>query len=504
MDANRVRTSARYSVDGTREADNMDETNSKDDGQYIRLRYSTQFTTGGRTHTIEMEVPVPVGASAELREQLIREAEAGMEQLYRRVEAHVRGQRPPENNQRAPSQIQSPAQPAPSSQQPQVQPSRPASSEQRPPMPSAPAASPVSPASTPAAVSAHVREGPQAIPLRDRRAASPAAQPSQPAPSPARPGGSPELPAIPGIASTGSGTMKLIEFLQIIRENWGLSAKQAMDLLQVKSLNNMNYRDLLRQLEPLVEQASANASNTASTPGASGSPAQANRSAPAPSASSASPAPGGASGLVRSTERTPGSSAPSSSRPATPPREQSASPRSAVPQASPAPQSARSSPSAVPQRSPAKPASDLAGPPNIPVIPLRGGALREPGRVYKFDEEDDENGEQEELDVEAANGAYAPEEDNSMSVAMARIKIDELREKNGPSSVNPGRLLVLHNVLGTQISDEQFQQLIERLWNCSSEKKLKQDQVEALISWAKEDYFEDEVSAVLAVLRDQS
>jgi DNA gyrase inhibitor GyrI len=46
--------------------------------------------------------------------------------------------------------------------------------------------------------------------------------------------------------------------------------------------------------------------------------------------------------------------------------------------------------------------------------------------------------------------------------------------------------------------------LIERLWNASSEKKLKQDQVESLISWAKEDYFEDEVSAVLAVLRDQS
>ena len=51
----------------------------------IWLRYTTQFSTGGRTHTIEMGIPMPLGASAETREQLIREAEAGMEQLSRHV-----------------------------------------------------------------------------------------------------------------------------------------------------------------------------------------------------------------------------------------------------------------------------------------------------------------------------------------------------------------------------------------------------------------------------------
>src|SRR2546430_1531407 len=35
-------------------------------GSYIWLRYSTQFTTGGRTHTIEMGVPMPLGASMPL------------------------------------------------------------------------------------------------------------------------------------------------------------------------------------------------------------------------------------------------------------------------------------------------------------------------------------------------------------------------------------------------------------------------------------------------------
>jgi len=34
-------------------------------------------------------------------------------------------------------------------------------------------------------------------------------------------------------------------------------------------------------------------------------------------------------------------------------------------------------------------------------------------------------------------------------------------------------------------------------------KKLKVDQVEALISWAKEDYFVDEVEAVLALIDEE-
>src|SRR5260370_4930566 len=78
-----------------------DKPTGTDGTPYIWLRYTTQFTTGGRTHTIEMGIPIPVGASAEVREQLIREAEMGMEQLSRRVESRVsqmlqRSSRPPE------------------------------------------------------------------------------------------------------------------------------------------------------------------------------------------------------------------------------------------------------------------------------------------------------------------------------------------------------------------------------------------------------------------------
>ena len=46
-------------------------------GSYIWLRYATQFKVGDRVHTIEMGVPVPIGASAEMRERLLREALAG-------------------------------------------------------------------------------------------------------------------------------------------------------------------------------------------------------------------------------------------------------------------------------------------------------------------------------------------------------------------------------------------------------------------------------------------
>ena len=47
-----------------------DKLTGTDGNPYIWLRYTTQFSAGGRTHTIEMGVPVPVGASAEMREQL--------------------------------------------------------------------------------------------------------------------------------------------------------------------------------------------------------------------------------------------------------------------------------------------------------------------------------------------------------------------------------------------------------------------------------------------------
>ena len=66
----------------------MDGTTGKPDGAgtHIWLRYATQFTVGERTHTIEMGIPVPIGASAETRERLFRQAEAGIDQIAREAD----------------------------------------------------------------------------------------------------------------------------------------------------------------------------------------------------------------------------------------------------------------------------------------------------------------------------------------------------------------------------------------------------------------------------------
>jgi hypothetical protein len=146
-------------------------------------------------------------------------------------------------------------------------------------------------------------------------------------------------------------------------------------------------------------------------------------------------------------------------------------------------------PSLKPPAPSASPALD--GPANIPVFPLPANTLREVPRSYKFDEEDEEA-------EDAQSGS--DEDESGMSNALARIKVDELKEIRGTATASPARLTVLHNLLDSQISDTQLQQLIEGLWNINSDKKLRQDHVEALISWAKEDYFEDEVRAVLAVM----
>src|SRR5690242_20660358 len=52
---------------------------------YIKYRHTLQLTAGGQTHTLEVEIPIPMGADEEARAQLLREAEAGMSQLAEQV-----------------------------------------------------------------------------------------------------------------------------------------------------------------------------------------------------------------------------------------------------------------------------------------------------------------------------------------------------------------------------------------------------------------------------------
>jgi hypothetical protein len=398
-----------------------------DGNPYIWLRYTTQFSAGGRTHTIEMGIPVPVGASAEMREQLIREAEMGMEQLTRRVESRVsqmlqRSSRPPETAR--------------------TQESATLRSSQAPLQDVGSRSIQGAPASPGTRSTGPAREASQPLSLPEK----------QPAATPVHQGGVVNMPVTPGVQGDAN-SMKLSQFMQIIREAWGLTPKQAMDLLNVKTLNGMNYREALRQLQPLVEGDA--------------------RSVATPDASTHSP-------IVSQPKPDEERRRSQESSPNPTPAEERGRPQGSPPNPTPHP----------PLRKEAK-QDTLAGPANIPVIPIKDDMIREvPRKVYKFDEED------EEMEEEKGEGS---EEQR----AIARIKLDELKEVRGTALASSGRLTALQNVLNSQISDEQLQRLIQNAWGATSVKKLKVDQVEALISWAKEDYFVDEVEAVLALIDEE-
>ena len=412
-----------------------DKPTGTDGTPYIWLRYTTQFTTGGRTHTIEMGIPIPVGASAEVREQLIREAEMGMEQLSRRVESRVsqmlqRSSRPPETVRTQESsttrQAQAPQQGSAAG------------------MPATAGTQPASPAPPQQPVAAPVRQG-QSVAAN--------------------------MPVTPGIQGDN---MKLSQFLQVIRETWELSPKEAMDLLHVKNLNGMNYREALRELQVrLGEKAgNTNASLQAKNRPVSSQPKPASSTPPVSLAR-----PGGEA--ARGTQATTGGEKAGLREVKGPTQSAAATPAPAKP-AAPMP--------------PVRPAPGaLAGPAHIPVIPIRDEMVREAPKVFKFDEEDEEMEE-----IEEEEGMKGEEQ-----TAIARIKLDELKEVRGASAASPGRLMVLQNVLNSQISDEQLQRIIQSAWGATSVKKLKVDQVEALISWAKEDFFLDEVEAVLDLIDEE-
>ena len=493
--------------------DYKDKPTGTDGNPYIWLRYTTQFTTGGRTHSIEMGIPVPVGASAEMREQLIREAESGMEQLTRHVENRVTQmlQRNARPHEPATGGYKGPV---PASQPPPpLYVSSGANPSVSPPGRSQNVVTPLAGTLSGGQVTRQAES--QAAP----RETSQAQQAPQPAVPPTRQTVGANMPSTPGIPGDASGNMKLGQFMQFIRETWGLTPKQAMDLLNVKSLNGLNYREVLRQLQPLVEQQASNAPASDQKPPVTGQsrPVEKPSSPGAPAPASPAHAPVGARELKRApqaslmaptippnqkagvTDQNSGSMMPalpasSSPSPAGSTASATSVPGASKPASTPKPPAgdrgdnarATASPEPAPQSSPT--------PPKAPVIPIR--MVRDETRKYKFDEEEDGD-EGDELRIEEED------DDNEQKLAMARIKLDELKEVRGASAANPARLAVLHNVLNSQIDDEQLQRLIQAAWGATTVKKLKVDQVEALISWAKEDYFVEEVEAVLGLIDEE-
>ncbi len=381
-------------------------------GPYIWLRYATQYIKDGQTRTVEMSVPIPVGASAETRERLIREAEAGMGQLTSYVE-----QRGTQRAQNSPTTQSAPAQ-AQNTQGTQRLAPQPASNTRPTPVPgqtirpaavSAPQTSPQPPDS---------RESEQEQELAGRQNAS-----SSPPRTPARPGES-------------GNNMLLPQFIQYIKENMDLTPKQAMELLNVRSLSTgINLRDAVEQLKQILEQ---------EIPVTNGARKPTNNDA----------------SFIRE----------STFSNAEPERNGNTGP--------------------LPRLN-----KDAA-----PVIDMR---TRQPAPTFDEEVGPGESDENEET-FDDLEDLELPNELSPAVLERARDKLSELRESQGAATASAGRLQALNNVAVSQVTEEQLQELADGVWGITALKKLKVDQVEALISWAKlEDDFAEQVEGILVVLEEE-
>lgn len=466
----------------------QEQTGSQETATHIWLRYATQYTRDGRSHTIEMSVPVPVGADAQLREQLFREAEAGMRQLVSHVENRIpqmfqRSQAKPQAGGQStqPSAMASSAPTTQHAQQSQQTTATPAA-RTVPPKPSNRPASVASPQTGPLpAASSQGREAP----------AEPAPPRSVEVP-PTRPSVGASMPSTSAPAENGGGTLQLPQFLRLIKESLNLDSKQAMKLLNVRTLTgDINLREALGRLEHMVAQGAtgddtSRPGNTTTAP-ASNAPEQAKRE-PGESQKPREP---------RERQERRGADQGRDTEFAT---RSAPSPSAATP--------ARSAP--VPIIIPASPRAsqvfveeeslegDLEGIEEQNVV-----EVREVRPTYFQEEVGPDDGLEELEELEDLEELDLPHEFSVQELKRARDLVDELREARGSTVASAGRLQVLNNVLGEQISKEQLHTLIEGLWSVTILKRLKVDQVEALISWGKEDNFGSEAEAVLAVLAEE-
>ena len=380
-------------------------------GTHIWLRYTTQFTSGKRTHTVEVGIPVPIGASKEMRERLIREAEVGMEQLADHMERRV------EQMQRT-----QPVQSAPAT----------ASASRTAPTP-APSPKP-----------------PVAAPIPARVETPPAAEQREVTMPPTRPSIGASMPVAPGDMSS------LPQFLQYISRELALDARKAMDLLGVKSLQGLNYREAFDQLQQLIAREPASASpSPASQPardtGPTGAARTTAKSSPAPAPSSSGPVP------LRLTSR----SAPPSN------------------DVSPEPAEAE---------------------PRVPagVLEIKEAVVRGYPAASGFDEEED-------LLPDDDDDANYLSDLSDEERALANDILSRLRDAHGSSQASEARLKVLSTVVNNQVSDDQLEELIAGVWGTTTLKKLKNDQLEALIYWAKHaDDFIAEVDMILTLLQEEA
>lgn len=414
-------------------------------GSHIWLHHTMQIRVGERTHTIEMDIPIPIGASADMREQLLNEAESSMEELASRIE------------NREPRKVTR-SQPSQADRAPSIK--APASSGQSADHKTTANAAPSAPTPTP------LQLGAAAQPTAPARGSIPTVVPisKETAVPPTRPNIGASMPSSPGMSVDTSGSLKLPQFIQFIKDTLDLSPKQAMELLNVKSLSGLNLREALEELQEIVEH------DTASMPAplavAGQKPGESNQAKETKE--------------QKGQQETPGAKAGGASR---------------------AGNDQAGRPSSSPASSPPITFPTSANPKNPDIIEITNAVIRDTPPSYSFDEEIDL--ESDEFDLEGEEEVeYVPELTNQERQLGEQV-LAKLREAHGSSSASDARLKVLHNVTDSQVSEEQLLQLVDGIWGITALKKLKNDQAEALISWAKEDDFLSEVEIVLLLMQEE-
>ena len=471
-------------------------------GTHIWLHYATTVMVNGRPRTIEMGIPVPTGADDALREQLLREANAGMNQLIGSVEnrvAQLLHQVPPTQGAiptptpAAKPSVTPPPRPRPTT--PSNAPAPTSSSVSDIATPSRPPTQPqqiTPPYNAPQTPQRHeVRENrenrenreareiretrePERESERERERVSEVVPPSdatsEQIEQPVRQ--TMNLPSMREI----SANVSLPQFIQYINEHLGLNPKQAMEILKVKSLSGINLRDALEQLQR--SQGGQNDADGAASVGERGRAGTTETSTKA--MSSANGQNGQRAERAERVERIEGDERPSKPETRNNNGQQASPPKQPIP---------------------FRPAGG-----KIEESRANPKVVRESPAAY-FDEEDDENDSDigDELDELLDDG---DEEEQQGLTPQERVQasglVSRLRESQGVATVNPARLKVLGNVTDGQIDEAQLVDLIQGLWGITATKRLKVDQAEALISWAKEDDFQNEAEIVLLFLEEDA
>lgn len=414
----------------------------------IKLRYSTQFSSGGRTQNIDTEISLPIGASQETREQIIREAELGVEQLMRQIA------------QRGGRTTQGP------------HPSEQASLR--------PTANTTAPSIVRPGITTRPQNEPTAPPRQTTNTSLPVTR---------TPVGE-SMPSTPAPAGEGKA-IRLADFINAIKRRWNMSPKEAMDLLGVEALDGLNYRNIYRQIEELLKQKGPSKAEGQQTQTRSSS-ATPIVEAPRSSGRGTSLPPSRSPLNTVNTAASPTSGTHIQGQTALKQAAKPAAQTIPVPPEAAITEKQENELTATPEAS-----KDFAGSPKAPIpLHIGVGVIRDASaQAYKFDEED---GEEE----SAENYDMSEDDDDEQARLSARIKLDELKTIRGTNVASAERLTVLNNVMGSQISEEQLQKIIQAAWNVNSKKKLKAAQVEALVSWAKEDFFTEEVEAMLALIEE--